>query len=503
MSDFKKKLLSGTLYNYIGFITNAIIGFFTLRLIVNSISVKEYGNYTTFLTTFEYCIMFLGFGTYSALYRYSSELISLKSYRLLKKFIINTLMFQFAASLTGVIILYIFKEKYLDLFDLHNGANCMPFVFLLMTVQILNISAFELYESMLMQKIKNIVEIIYVTVKLGGLYLVYSHKADLYSTMMVYFWTTIFWTMLNYVFIIKRFRKLPSTDEKESPNFLSRVKRFAIFSYTDIIGDSIVGLGFDILIVSNILGASSTGLYSFAVGTVRMIFKMLPINICYQVIKSIMIQKYSIEKNQKTLSDFFNSYLKLNFFFTIPIIWGGFLFGKDIIILIFKPDYISSFPVMCVALISIGLFYSFWNPLCSLLAVLERPDISFYSKIFVFFNLAAGIIMTKQMGIIGPIIATGLTYFFTISMQLILLKKNIMIEIPWLSFIKINLNSGIMTVIMFCLTLCCPVSNNFLLIAYIAAGSLLYFAISFFNKVFNEQEKDFINSILKINLFKF
>ncbi len=503
MTNLKNKLLSGTLYNYIGYIANAAIGFFIYQLIVKSISVGEYGNYSTFLTTFEYCLMFLGFGIYSSLYRYPSELVTTKSYKLLKKFIGYTLLFQIAVSILGIVLFVIFKTNYLKAFDLHNASDSIILFYILIPIQMLNFSALAILDSLLMQKIRNIAEVAYLIIKFAGLFVIYKYSSNLYSTMLIFFIATFIWTLINFLFIAKSLCKLPSVDESSDTTFFSRVKHYSLYNYSDTIGESIVGLGFDILIISNILGAASAGLYSFAVGMVKMVYKLLPVNICYKVIKPILIQKYTVEKDKNFLILFFTSYLKLHFFLIAPIIWGGFFLGKDIILLLFKKEYLDSFNVFAISLISLGLFYSFWNPIGSLLTVLEKPEISFYSKIFMIFNLIAGIILTKKLGITGPIIATAVTNIFTIIMQIILLRKHISLNIPWISLLKINLNSILMFSVLFYSAGFLPVKNIFILVLYISVGAIVFFTASFFNKAFNETERNIINGILKRKLFYF
>ena len=183
--------------------------------------------------------------------------------------------------------------------------------------------------------------------------------------------------------------------------------------------------------------------------------------------------------------------------------WGGCFLGKDIILVLLKKEYLESFNVFVIALISLGLFYSFWNPIAALLTVLEKPEISFYSKIFMVFNLIAGIILTKKMGITGPIIATAATNFFTIIMQIILLRKHITLNIPWKSFLIINFNAAIMFFALFFSAKFLTINNIFILILYISAGSLIFFAMSFLNKAFTDNERNIINVILKRKLFYF
>ncbi len=504
MNNFKEKLLSGTYYNCAGYIGNAVIGFFIYRMIINLLAVYDYGNYKTFMITVDLCVFFFSFGTANSMLRYLAELDQSKYYNLLKKLFSNVLFFQTITISIGIIILYLARDFYISSLKLINVDKCIPFLLLMIFLQNGNHSAYCALDAFLMQKQRNINEIICMIFRLLLLLILFQYKANLLNLMIAISISCIIWLFLNYFALIKKIISYPvNADEPVYKNFYTKFRRFSFFTYFDQIGEHVLSINFDIYIVSFILGVEKTGLYSFAVGTVIMIYKMLPINMASAVIKTIIIKKYTENNDKNMLSFFFKSYLKLNYFFIVPIIWGGIFLGPSIIQIIFKKEYLESYSVFVLSLISFGCFFAFRYPLTALIEVLEKAEISFYSKIFIIFNVVIGIILTKKIGINGPIIATGLTYLFTVIMQVFMLKKLAPLNLSILSLIKINFNALIMIFAMYVLKIYLPITNLFYLILFIVIGTITYFGAAAINKNFTSAEQDFINLVFKKKIFIF
>ncbi len=171
------------------------------------------------------------------------------------------------------------------------------------------------------------------------------------------------------------------------------------------------------------------------------------------------------------------------------------ILAKEIIFLVYNPKYLESLSVVYILLISYSIGFLSYT-FASIINVLEKNELFFYSGIFSIYNLIMDIILIAKFGIIGAAIATGsalvLQYFYYYYFVRKLTKINFVF--PFKSLFKSLFN--FMPTIVFLFFFKPFITDIWFLITAIIFAMIIYFITSYINKLFSEKEREMINNAI-------
>jgi O-antigen/teichoic acid export membrane protein len=150
----------------------------------------------------------------------------------------------------------------------------------------------------------------------------------------------------------------------------------------------------------------------------------------------------------------------------------------------------------------LGMFvFYFCNTSSFLLVVLERPEITLYSRVFVVYNVIMDIVLIPPLGIMGAAIATGsamaMGYIFTYLM----VKRVIPISIPWRATFRTFAYSGVMALAIWPLLASGWIRDLPRLLVVVALGALVYGVLAWRLPVFSHEERAHLNGALRRRVF--
>ncbi|MDD4761689.1 MAG: flippase [Candidatus Pacebacteria bacterium] len=237
------------------------------------------------------------------------------------------------------------------------------------------------------------------------------------------------------------------------------------FSVMSVMGAVMINT--DIVIISWMLGAESTGLFAAAEKPIQLLY-LLPSVFAASLFP--MMSRISENKNgefKKVFEKSVSTILAL----ALPISLGGFILSKEIIFLLYGPAYLAS--SLSFAILSLTIFIIFPSIIIgnAVFALNEQKKLIAFSLFGMLGNIILDIVLIPKFGITGCAFATLLNQFIINAYLLFRVKKMISFSLfPYLK--KIILASLIMSALTLSLSY-----FEFHLISNILLSSIFYLAL--------------------------
>jgi len=496
--DFYLQVREKSLYTIIERISSPIITFLISVYIIRSLSVTDYGIYSTLLAIMGYVALFSSFGLANIFERFIPEFARKKEIAMLKKLVDKSLLLRFFVCFVIVLLMLIFAKNVGLLFKLEKAFDYL-LVFALGIIFFLQTSLLsKALISIFRQKELLIAQLIYVFIRGIVLFFLLHLGAGLRGLLLgesiaygvLYFMYQYYYQRFLKKSIIKDRGKLP----------LKRLLRFGGFSYFNEAGQRILSVSTDYLIIAAILGPQAVGIYGFATRIMQLATRIMPHVAFANIIRPVFFSRYVQDDNPEQLKKMFKMLLKMIAFISFPVTFGIILLGDKLIIYVFDAKYLESLDVLWIAA-SFFLVNSFRNPVELVLQSLEKVNIIFYSKVFAVYNLVLNLIVVKPYGIIGVALVTGSAVLFNWIFCYYFAKKYVPLSLDLKRLIVILMNCIIMVLPL--LLLKTFVHNIISFVLIICLGAAVYLTASFFNKSFSQEERDVINRVLPKPIFVF
>ena len=256
----------------------------------------------------------------------------------------------------------------------------------------------------------------------------------------------------------------------------------------------------DNLIISKYLSAEMVGIYGLA-GTFLLFMDMLdPSTTLKSIINTVLIKKYTSNNSFEFIKKSHSFYNKFSLFFLIPVVAGLMLLSENIVVHIFKSDYILSAKLLYF-IAPFFLFQPLIRGLSMVINLLEKNYIMLFSVISSVYNLLMDIILVRYWGLKGIAVATGSALMLMYLIHFILIRRYIKIDFPIKIILKIIAN--IIPMVLFLVLSRNVINGTLALFMVVLCGGAIYFGTSTINKVFSQEERDIINDLAKINIWKF
>ncbi len=499
-SDGKRGKLKGMLADsfYMAFGTYATHLFSLLinLLLVRKLSLENFGVYSVMLSAYSMGTLVFSFGINAIIQRYLPELLAKHNKRGVNRLQSIAIWTHLGGGLLIALLSWIFRGQLSVWLKTPDFAGLLPY-FILFTLFKFEASILEeMLTAHRRQKFRNLVLAAFQALKFC-LFLFALPQDGSVQTVMLFLGLSnllLFGTFLCRVLGISK--RIPDDNDEDLP--WRRMIRFGLLRYTTTV--TLVGFftDIDVWFITHFHGPAQAGLYGFATKTVHMLATLVPTQYLISVLLPVYIKEYTLNKDPKPLIKVFSFYNKLVTAFLAPTLIGSLLLTTPIIAEVFDPKYLPS--VLSFRLFFIGMFVFFvCNTSSFLLVVLERPEITLYSRVFIIYNIIMDLILIPRIGIAGAAIATGsamaLGYIFTYLM----VKRIIKVRMPWAAFVRTFFYCGVMALAVW--PLLGWIDSILKLLVAVLVGAVIYGLMAWRLPVFNSEERDRINTAFGKRVF--
>lgn len=499
---FTQKLFSGSIFHYSARMIRVVFGFFTTVYLVRELSVEDYGVYNFLFSIIIFAQMATSFGLGPIIQRYIPEYKEKNNKYFQKRIALSAVFIRFAAGLILVLGLLLADNLIINTFNLSK-----TFKFILPLTSLIVLFTLEsqvLGDAVLIALFENkywsICRSVYIILKFALFFIVLKLGYEMMG--IVWAWMMVE-AVLFILFLAKTWRivfSLPVKKEEIRPLPVKRFFKFGLPLWFRGVFYIFQDKATDIFILSYFLGQEMVGLYSFAFGIPLAIMSFSPGNILRPITTPALVRKYTQDKNKENLSYYFQFMNRILFFTVIPISLALIILSNEIIKYIFSPLYLKISGLFILSIVFL-LIIQFNYAYRSILYALEKSKIMFMEIWTAIYNLIMDIILIPKLGILGAILATGSAGAMLLPYYYFALKKEVKLIYPWKSFMKFGLNT-----LPFCLTLF--FLKNFIhdilsLAVVLVVGLIIYLIFSYFNKGFDEKDRELMNRGIGRKLWAF
>ncbi len=485
---------------YVAFGSYATQGFSLLinLVLVRKLSLANYGLYSVMLSTYAMGTLLFSLGAQAIIQRYLPELIARGNRQgaiTLKRI---APLVHLVASLIIAAVCWGFQDPLAVWLNAPEFPGLLPYFFLFM---LFKFEAF-IYEEMLTahrsQKFRNLALAGFQALKFALFWLALPQDGSIETVILYLVLSNALLLGLMMTRALGLNRDLPEGVDEPLP--WRRMIRYGLLRYTTTL--TLVGFfaDIDIWFITHYHNTEAAGLYGFAARNVHMLANLVPTSFLLSVLVPVYVREYTKRQDPQQLIRVFAFFNKVVTTFLAPTLVGSLLLATPITALIFDPKFLPSVPAFRVFFLGMFVFY-FCNTSSFLLVVLERPEITLYSRIFVIYNVIMDIVLIPPYGIMGAAIATGsamaMGYIFTYLM----VKRVIPIRIPWAATFRIFAYSGIMALAIWPVLASGWISSVPRLLMAVALGVIIYGLLAWRLPVFTRSEREHLNGALRRRVF--
>ena len=497
--DIVALVRKNSLYVLAGKLLNPVVTLVVTGFLVRQLSMQEYGIYNTLIAVMGYVSLLSSLGLLNIYQRYIPEFNYQKDYASVRTLVwkgggVRTLL-----AAACIVLILVFSEQAGKLFKIEGYLN----YFRLFAIGILFALECELLgltlTSLFLHKYFVIAQIGYTWFRAGILYLALRHGANLERLL----WCEIICygvlAGLQFLFYYRQFDRLHRKKSK-NPFPWKRIRRYGSFSYFNEMGEQILDVSTDFLVISSFLGPVQVAIYAFANQVMRLLSRWMPHMLIIDVITPTFFTRYAHKRSLSELSNMFQLFVKIIAFFFFPLCAGLFMLGDKFIIYFFDAKYLPSLQVL-YAVAFFSMFNAFASPLGLLVQSVEKVEIHFYSKVFSIYNLVGDILVVKPFGILGVALVTGSAILFKNALTYLYIRKSVKVSLPLKGMLTMTVNSIIMGLFLFAVR--GFIHNVVTFIGVAALSGLVYLAISSIHRSFQPFEREWFNRLMGKRWFVF
>ena len=491
-----RSILGDSSYVAFGTYASHIFSLMINIILVQKLSLENYGSYSVMLSAYAMGTLLLSLGVLSILQRYLPELIAKGNRQGVIRLKRLTAFTHLAAGLVIALVALLLRNFLAEWLNEPRFTQLLPYLILFVLFK------FEaaVFEEMLIahrsQKYRNLVLVTFQAAKFLLFWLALPHDGSV-QTVLLYL--VLSNALLCGVFMLRALglnRGLPEKTDEDLP--WRRMIRFGLLRYTTTI--TLVGFfaDIDVWFISHFHNLEQAGLYGFATKTVNMLATMAPTFFLLTVLVPVYVKEYTERKDPQQLVRVFSFYNKVVTVFLAPALVGSLVLAEPIIREVFDPKFLPAVTAFRIFFLGMFVFY-FCNTSSFLLVVLERPEITLYSRIFVIYNIVMDLILIPRFGIEGAAMATGSAMAFGYIFTYLMVKRVIAIRIPWWATIRTFAYCGLMSLILW--PLIGRIDSLPSLLLTVVAGASVYGLLAWRLSVFSQEEREQLNAALKRRIF--
>lgn len=283
--------------------------------------------------------------------------------------------------------------------------------------------------------------------------------------------------------------------QKENISF-SRMTRFAMPAFAAQVLTLVYGPDALKLILSNTSGTTELALFGFAYSLAAVVQRYIPANLLAGVFRPIFVAGSKKQNADTVLSELLSISIKLNWLVILPIFCFLFFGGTSLLEMLSGGNYSDAGNV--IAIIMLGLLAISTHLTFSMYCLARETSLPvLYATVASTLGLPLGIILAENYGATGVAVAFGISELIWSTTCFAVLRYNASnaLTLDWLGLIKLLL--GTLFVVVFCSLIKSLGVNWWFFLAIFAP--LMFIIVTYFSKVFSEQEKVWLMSVLPIS----
>ena len=491
-----RTMLSDTAYVAFGSYSSSFFSFFINLILIRKLTLENFGVYSIMLSTYVMGALALSLGIQPIIERYLPELLAKGNRRGVIRLQGIGAATHFGAGLLLALLCWLFRDQLAVWLQVPQFAGLLPFFVLFLIFKFEAATFQDMLTAHKRHKYRSLILAAFQALKCG-LFLFALPNDGSVQTVLFYMLISNLFLMLSFggrIFFVSR----PLPDKTSEPLQARRMIRYGLLRYSTMI--MVLGLftDVDVWIIAHFLGPEQAGLYGFATKTVLMLANMIPTSFMMTVILPVAIEEYTRNRDPDQLIRVYRFYNKAVTVFLAPTLVGSIMLTTPIVAEIFDPKYLPSVPAFRVFFVGMFVFW-FLNTCSFLLTVLERPEITLYSRVFIIYNLGLEWYLVPRIGIIGAAIATGSAMAFAYIFTYLMVKRIIRVRIPWMATFRTFLYCGVMALAVW--PLLGWIDSVPKLIATVSLGVVVYGVLAWRLPVFNTEERQRLNAAFGKRVF--
>lgn len=417
-------LVHNTKWIYISKIAAKIFGLVSAVLVIRQLDVDIFGTYSLLLNTFFVFEIFVLSAVSQTFLRYIPEFVANKDFRRLKKFVrygftISVISFAFI-----FLILYGLRDAFAGFFNIDQFDEYLLAFFLFVFFYFIKGLFSVTLQSLLLHKKYAFFNIFNAGVR-TILYVLLLNQLNVSLLLYIEVFLAVLF-IIPALYVYTSHTKSFDINAKpigQTPITAKRVMRYGLFSMGNVLGQGIVGRKSDYFIVAALSTPYYVGIYAFANRLYTMVYQILPFKEFYSVVRPLFFQKftqnYNIDDFHKLASFMIKTLIPVYLF---PLVYF-IIFGRDVILFVFDARYLDAYWIVVILFLNKPLS-AFFNTVGLTAQLKERVDYAMYTKVVIFFSMAAAIYGMKVFGLYGVALASMMGAFLQNILLWFLMRKH-------------------------------------------------------------------------------
>lgn len=491
-----RSLMSDSVYVAFGSYATQIFSLLIVTVLARKLSVETFGVYRVMLSTYAMGTMLLSLGVQPIIQRYLPELLARRDRHGAMRMQWLGAWSHLGASLLIAFLCWIFKDGLSAWLNTPDFGRLLPYFFLFVIFKFEAAVFEEMLTAHRSQAFRNIWLAIFQGLKLL-LFWAFLPQDGSVETVMVFLVLSNLVLLTAFIArILGLSRRLEEAGREDLP--WRRMIRFGLLRYTTTL--TYIGFWTDIVVwfVTHFKGNEAAGLYGFAAQLVNHLAGLVPVYYLHAVIVPVYIKEYTLNQDKSQLIKVFRFFNKVVTVTLAPVLVGSLLLIGPITSEVFDPKFLPSVDAFRYLFLGMFVFY-FFNTSSFLLVILERPEITLYSRVFVIYNIVMLWILIPRYGIEGAAVATGSANAFGYIFTYLMIKRSISISIPWLATGRIFLYTGVMALAVWPFMGWIDSLAKLLLVVLI--GAVVYSVLVWRLPVFDVEERERLNTAIGRRIF--
>ncbi len=326
------RFVSSTKIYVIGRVIQSLANLVLLIFLLRVMSKADYGAYMALLGLIEVMVPLTSFGLFEIARRYIPEITESSKKEDLSKFIVRLLLFRLSMVMTFCYLLYLswFSiSAWMNYEGQHSTYGILAVSLVFSTLMLRYLA--EVLECLLAQKYSQLVRIIYLLGQLIGVIIAYNYYQELtfYTVILVANIFVAFSLSLSILFLYKKI-KYHKFEENKQINY-SEIIRFIWHLTGANILQTFASYGLVRMVIANQLGLEAAGVFGFLHQLLNVASRYLPSNFIQNLIRPMLVTRYTISKDYKVINNGINILWKSNIIIISAYVLSTYVIGDRLI----------------------------------------------------------------------------------------------------------------------------------------------------------------------------
>ncbi len=502
-----KGMFRDTIFVLLGTYSTYFLSLVISIVLARKLSNHNYGVYSVMLGGYMQGAMALSLGITPIIQRYLPEFLGKKN----RRGALNLQMIGALGHLLGgsimVFLAWFFRDALSSWLNVSEWNGLLPY-FALFTILKFEATVFdEMLTAHRSQAFRNAATVGFQAMKLTLFIVWLPSEGDLplVGTLENLF---TFLALSNAVYLLAYLGRIFGLSRKieggaDEPLPVKRMARYGLLQYATSLTLIALYTDIDTWIISHYQQASVAGVYRIATQIVTALIALVPMHLLLKVIVPVYVKEYTEKRDKAQLAQVFRFYNKVVTVFLFPLLVGALILAEPLIVHIYDPkwiDAVSPFRIYFAAMVATH----FLNTMSFLPLILERPEITLWSRLFLVYNIVMDFVLIPLDGPFGgangAAIATGSALIFGYILSFAMLRRHIRVRIPWGANLRTVIYGGLMALVLWPLSGFIGGIPTLLLI--IAAGAAVYGLLAWRFHVFDAEEAERLNAAMGRRVFR-